>query len=395
MPPRSLHVAIVGATGAVGQEMLSILAERKFPVGKLTAFASPATAATGKSVSFRGAAVRLEPLAPGCFRGVDVALFSAGGAISREWCPRAVAEGALTVDNSSTFRQDPKVPLVIPEVNPEALRGKSRLFAVPNCSTIVMLMALKPLHDAAGLTRVHVSTYQAVSGAGAKALRQLEAETLLWAQARMAAEPARNAAGVARGANAFAGAVAARRALSTGQPAHTNGHNGKAHASALPMALPHTIAFNVIPHVGGFLPDGFSEEEAKFVFESRRILGLPKLAVAATTVRVPVWRSHSEAIYAEFARPLSPDKARRVLARAPGVKLYDEPSSGRYPMPMLAAGGDDTWVGRIRKDPTVKNGLCLFVSGDQLRKGAALTAIQIAEAVLAQNERTPRPVRKT
>jgi aspartate-semialdehyde dehydrogenase len=234
---------------------------------------------------------------------------------------------------------DRGVPLVIPELNPEAMKNGSRLFSVPNCSTIILLMAAKPLHDAAGLKRVVVSTYQAVSGAGAAAIRQLEDETRRWAS------PARR-------------------------------------SSRSRTVLPHPIAFNLIPQVDTFLPDGFSKEEQKFVDESRKILGLPRLQIVATTVRVPVWRSHSEAAYLEFRRPISPAKARSVLSKAPGVRVFDDPPRSRYPMPLVSSGTDEVWVGRIRRDPTVKFGLCLFVAGDQLRKGAATTAVQIAELAL-------------
>lgn len=366
--------------------MLSILAERRFPVATLRAFASPSSASAGKTVSFRGKSIPVEPLVSGCFRGVDLALFSAGASISREWCPRAVEEGAIAVDNSSAFRADPKVPLVIPEVNPESMRGGGRLFAVPNCSTIVLLMALKPLHEAAGIKRILVSTYQAVSGAGARAMQQLEAEIRLWARAAEMAEPSRAPVAI----RARQGRVTSRGIVGTLSPRAQAalkaraGTNGTKEHGAAPVVgpLPHPIAFNVIPQVGNFLPDGFSQEEMKFVHESRRILGIPALKIVATTVRVPVWRCHAESVYAEFSRPLTPAKARQVLAKAPGVRVFDEPEAGRYPMPILAAGGDETWVGRLRADPTVKHGLCFWVVGDQLRKGAALNAIQIAECVL-------------
>lgn len=330
-----LTVAVVGATGAVGAELLRVLEERRFPLGELRAFASPGSA--GRALRFRGRALAVEPLAPERLAGVDLAFFSAGAALAREWAPRAVEAGALVVDNSSAFRADPAVPLVVPEVDPRVEAG-ARLLANPNCTTTLLCLALAPLERAAGLVRVVVATYQAASGAGARALAELEEQA----------------------ADALAG------------------------REPRVLHLPRALAFNLIPQVGPFLPDGSSQEEDKVLRETRRILRLPDLRLSATCVRVPVRRAHSLAVWVELARPLSPVAARELLAAAPGLRLEDDPAAGRYPTPREAEGRDEVLVGRVRTDPGApgERGLALFLSGDQLRKGAALNAVQVAELTL-------------
>ena len=340
-------VAVVGATGAVGAEMLRVLAERRFPVGKLRLLASDRSA--GRQMAFNGGRYRVEPLRKRSFDSVDVALFSAGAARSLEFGPEAVKRGAVVVDNSSAFRMKDGVPLVVPEVNPHALRAHRGLIANPNCSTIVMLVALKPLHDAARLRRIIVSTYQSVSGAGAKAMAQLYEET----------------------ARALKRVKISERSLTADVrlPKRTT-------------VLPSQIAFNVIPQVDVFLRNRYTKEEMKMVNETRKILEEPMLAISATCARVPVFIAHSEAVWIETERPLSVEEARRLLRRAPGVRLADEAATLTYPMPVDAAGRDEVLVGRIRKDESVENGLALWVSGDNLRKGAATNAIQIAELLI-------------
>ena len=326
-------VAIVGATGAVGQDLLLVLAARRFPLRSLKLLASPRSA--GARLPFQGETLPVEALAPGAFRGVDVAIFSAGAAVSREHGPRAVADGAVVVDNSSAFRLDPAVPLVVPEVNVDALRAHRGLIANPNFSTILLVLALAPLHAAAGLRAAVVSTYQAASGAGQRALHELRAGAQAWLQ---------------------------------GQP-------------FAPSALPHRLAGNLFPHVDVFQPDGYTREEDKLQNETRKILGLPSLRLEATCVRVPVERCHSESVAVHLERALSPDAARALLARAPGVELCDDPAQQRYPMPLSMSGRDPVAVGRIRASRVFDPGLAFWLSGDQLRKGASLNAVQIAERV--------------
>jgi len=335
MARREFAVAVVGATGAVGQVMRRVLEERQFPVRSLRALASERSA--GSAVEFRGEPVRVERLTAEAFRGVEIALFSAGASRSREFAPAAVAAGAVVVDNSSAFRMDPDVPLVIPEVNGHALAGwRARgIVAVPNCTTIVMVMALKPIHDYAHIRRVVASSYQAVSGAGAKAMEELRRQTLAW---------------------------------SRGEPLTVE-------------AFPHQIAFNLIPHVDVFLEDGYTKEEMKLVHETRKILGDPSIRVSPTTVRVPVFTAHSVSVNVETERKVTAPKARELFAAAPGLRVEDEPEKQRYPMPLLVAGTDECVVGRIREDPSIEHGLNFWVVGDQLRKGAALNAVQIAEVL--------------
>jgi aspartate-semialdehyde dehydrogenase len=286
-------------------------------------------------MTFRGAGIEVREAVPESFRDIDVALFSAGTEASRQWAPIACAAGATVIDNSQAFRLDDDVPLVVPEVNPGALAGHHGLIANPNCSTIQLVLALAPLHAAWGLERVIVSTYQSVSGTGTEALEELDAQ------------------------------VDADRA---GRPAEAR-------------VYAHPIAFNVLPHVDDALPDGSCREEMKLVWESRKILGLPELRVAATTVRVPVRVAHAEAVALEFTRRPDPDEARAILAQAPGVAVIDEPRLHRYPTPLMAAGQDEALVGRIRRDPSHERGLLLFIACDNLRKGAALNAVQIAETL--------------
>jgi aspartate-semialdehyde dehydrogenase len=324
-------LAICGATGAVGQDLLAVLAARQFPLRSLRLLASPRSA--GTQLPFAGEMVPVEPLGADSFRGIDVAIFSAGGSVSREFAPRAVAAGAVVVDNSSAFRMDPAVPLVVPEINATALRGHRGLIANPNCSTILLVLALGPLHAAAGLEAVVVSTYQAASGAGQRAMGELRA-------------------GMA--------------AMLAGQP-------------FAPQVLPQVLAGNLFPQVDVFQPDGYTREEDKLQNETRKILGLPELPVEATCVRVPVERCHSESVTVRLQRPLSPAGARALLGSAPGLELVDEPAQQRYPMPLAMAGRDPVAVGRIRSSRIFDPGLTFWLVGDQLRKGAALNAVQIAE----------------
>lgn len=330
-----LQVAVVGVTGAVGQEILDVLARRSFPVEKLHAFASPRS--VGRRLRFGDGEIAVEALPDDPPAGLDLALLSAGKAISRALAPRWAKVGALVVDNSSAFRMDPDVPLVIPEVNPDAARGlRSGIIANPNCTTAISLMALAPLHRAAGLVRVRAASYQAASGAGAVAVRELEGQ----ARAFAADRPLR--------ASVFA----------------------------------HPLLFNCLPLIGGLLPDGSTDEEAKLLRESRKILDHPELLASATCVRVPVRRAHSIALFVELERALTPDEAREVLAAQPGLTVLDDPAGGLYPMPSLAAGCDEVLVGRIRRDGAHPKGLALWVVGDQLLKGAALNAVQCAELAL-------------
>ena len=328
-----MKVAIVGATGAVGAELLALLEERGFPVSSLRAFASPRSA--GRRVAFAGEEVVVEPLPEDGDLGADVVFSSAGGAVSLAGAWRWAERGAVVVDNTSAWRMDERVPLVVPEVNPEALARHQGVIANPNCSTIIALMALAPLHRAFGLRRVVVATYQAVSGAGLWGIEELRRQTA----AALAGEPV------------------------TGD------------------RFRHQVAFNVFSHDSAVGDDGYNAEERKLLLESRKILGVPDLAVSATCVRVPVYRAHSEAIHASFARPVSVAEARAVLGAAPGVRLVDDRDANTFPMPVDAAGRDETLVGRLREDTALPNGLALFVSGDQIRKGAALNAVQVAEAL--------------
>jgi len=328
-----LHVAIVGATGAVGVEMLKTLEKRNFPAAKITPLASARSA--GKTLPFRGKDLTVQELTRESFEGVDIALFSAGGGTSTEFAPAAVRAGAVVVDNSSAFRMDDSVPLVVPEINAAAVAENNGIIANPNCSTIVTVMALYPLHRAFGVKRIFASTYQAVSGSGAMGIVELERQV---------------------------GEIAA------GQ-------------SPTRDVYPHQIAFNVLPHVDVFLDDGYTKEEMKMVHESRKIMGLPEFRASVTCVRVPVYRAHSVAVSAEFERTVSVEAAREAIIAAPGIDLNDEVANNGYPLPLELAGRDNCQVGRIRKDCAFDNGLSFWVAGDQLLKGAALNAVQIAEEV--------------
>jgi len=338
------HVAVAGATGAVGQEMLSLLQERNFPLKSLRLLASKRS--VGKTFVFRGKELSVEELTPKSFRGVDIALFSAGGDRSKTFARHAVKAGAVVIDNSSAFRMDPAVPLVVPEINAEDIAAHKGIIANPNCTTIITLMGLYPLR-AYGLKRVIMSSYQAVSGAGAWAIEELRRQTIEWALQEI-----RN--------DVF--------------------HESKT-VDPRPDKFPHPIAFNLIPHIDAFQENGFTKEEVKCLKESRKILHDPDLLVSATTVRVPVFRSHSVSVHLETEKKLPVSKARSLIRRARGVRLHDDPEKGKYPMPRMVAGKDDCLVGRIRADETVENGLWLWIVGDQLRKGAALNAIQIAECL--------------
>jgi len=330
------NIAIAGATGAVGADMISTLERRDFPVGNLRLLAS--SRSVGKKLKFKGEELPVEELKSDSFKDIDIALFSAGAARSKEFARHAVAAGAVVVDNSSAFRMDDEVPLVVPEVNPDAVRDHNGIIANPNCSTIIMLVAVNPLHKAAKVKRIVAATYQAASGAGAAAMRELEEQT--------------------------------RELLDGGDPAS--------------QAFVHRLAFNLFPHIDVFQENGYTKEEMKMVLESRKIMGHPELMVSCTCVRVPVPRAHSEALNIEFEREITPDEARRIISEAPGVELRDDPSANVYPMPADASGEDDVFVGRIRQDISRddKRGLDIFVSGDQLLKGAALNAVQIAELLV-------------
>jgi aspartate-semialdehyde dehydrogenase len=329
-----LVVAVVGVTGAVGQTTLKLLEERKFPVRELRAFASARS--VGKTVTFKGESIRVEAAGPDSFHGVELALFSAGSQQSKELAPRAVRAGAVVIDKSNAFRMDPQVPLVVPEINPHAVRGHRGILACPNCTTIVTVMPLKPLHDAGRLRRVVATSYQAVSGAGVNGVEELRSQALAWARGE----------------------------------------------AITPRYFQHQIAFNVIPHIDKFADNGYTGEEIKLVNEVRKILEVPDLPVSPTTVRVPVFTAHSVAVNAETEVRLGRERAREVLAGFPGLKLWDEPADNRYPMPVLVEGQDDCYVGRIREDLSMPNALNFWVVGDQLRKGAALNGIQIAELLI-------------
>jgi aspartate-semialdehyde dehydrogenase len=340
----SINVGIVGATGAVGQELLQLLHQRNFPMASLRLFASARSA--GKALECAGRKYTVEEAKPGVFEGVDLAFFAAGGPTTRALAPDAVKAGCLVIDKSSAYRLDPKVPLVIPEINPEALRTHQGIIANPNCSTAVTLMALWPLHRRFGLKRYFAATYQSVSGTGAEAVRELEDQV-------------------------------------------------KAHVAGAPLAkkvYAYQIAFNVIPQVDTFGADGYTGEETKMMQESRKIMGLPALRVSATCVRVPVVRAHSVAVNAEFERPVSVAEARAAIAEFSGAQLVDEPARQVYPTPLDFTRKVKCGVGRIRLDTALDNGLALWVSGDNLWKGAALNAIQNAELMVREGLLRPQPV---
>jgi len=328
---KKYHIAAVGATGAVGTELLRVLERRSFPVASLHPIGSARSA--GKTIRFHGDLIPVEELTERSFDKIDMAFFSAGGENSRKWVPTARQTSAIVIDNSSVFRMEPDVPLVIPEINGEDVRGHHGLIANPNCTTAVALMAIYPLHRAFGVRRVFAASYQAVSGSGARAIEELRRQVELAAQDR----------------------------------------------ELTPQVYPHPIAFNVLPHVDVFLESGYTKEEMKMQNEGRKIMHLPEFRASATCVRVPVYRAHSVAVSAEFERKVSVEHAREVLAKAPGLELVDEPQNNRYPMPLKIAGKDNCEVGRVRIDCAFENGLSFWVCGDQLLKGAALNAVQIAE----------------
>ena len=325
-------VAVLGATGLVGREMIKTLEERDYPVSRLIPLASPRSAGT-KAV-FRGEEITVEAVSENSFRNVDIALFSAGGSTSRKWAPAAADSGSVVIDNSSAWRMDPKVPLVVPEVNPGDVLEHRGIIANPNCSTIQAVVALWPLHKEAGLRYVNISTYQSVAGTGMKAVQTLRDQS---------------------------------EAALRGESAPDDG------------VYPHQIAFNLLPHIGAFDDEGISEEEWKMVNESRKIMHLPELRVSGITVRVPVYRAHGESVTAQFSKPLTPQRAREILSKARGVIVRDDPKNNVYPMPIEAANQDAVYVGRIRRDTGLDNAVAMWLASDNLRKGAALNAVQIAE----------------
>jgi len=327
-------VAIVGATGAVGEEMISILEDREFPVEKLRLFASERS--EGKTLAFRDNEVLVETLSKNSFRGIDIALFSAGGERSKIWAPVAVKSGCIVIDNSSQWRMDPEVPLVVPEVNPHDLKWHKGIIANPNCSTIQMVVVLKPIHDSARIKRVVVTTFQSVSGTGKKAMEELMQQTV--------------------------DLLNFRQVQAT--------------------VYPHQIAFNCIPHIDSILENGYTKEEMKMVNETRKIMGEDSIRITATAVRVPVFRCHSESLNIETEKKITADEVRAVLSAAPGIVIYDAPDKNVYPVPVDVADKDETYVGRIREDESIENGINLWIVADNLRKGAALNAVQIAEKLI-------------
>jgi aspartate-semialdehyde dehydrogenase len=329
---------VLGATGAVGQELLALLEERRFPVAELLPLASLRSA--GQELSWQGASLTVQPVQAGCFTGVDLVLASAGGSVSRAWAPEAVAAGAVVIDNSSAFRLDPDVPLVVPEVNPEAAFRHRGVIANPNCTTILLTVALAPLAARRPIRRVVISTYQSASGAGARAMEELR--------------------------------QLSRTVLDGGEPVSS--------------VLPHSLAFNLFLHNSPLEPSGYCEEELKMLNETRKIMDLPDLRLSATCVRVPVLRAHSEAVNIEFSEPFPVEEARALLAVAPGVELIEDFDANRFPMPTDVTGRDPVAVGRIRQDLSEPNALELWLCGDQIRKGAALNAIQIAELLCGEDE---------
>ena len=331
IPVNAKIVAVVGATGAVGQEMIETLKQRKFPLKELRLLAS--SKSEGKIVTFNYKDINVETLTENSFKGVDIALFSAGAERSKAFAPAAVKAGAVVIDNSSAFRMDPNVPLVVPEVNPHAIKAHKGIIANPNCSTIQMVVALYPLHKKARIKRIVVSTYQSVSGAGQSGIDELNNQI---------------------------------RALYSFQPVEKK-------------KFAHQIAFNCLPQIDVFEPDGYTKEETKMINETRKIMEDNSIMVSPTAVRVPVFHAHSESVNVEFENELSPDEAREILGKSPGVLVVDEPSKSLYPLALNAAGKDEVFVGRIRRDPTVKHGLNMWIVSDNIRKGAALNAVQIAE----------------
>ena len=344
---KGYHVAIIGATGAVGQELLHVLERRSFPVASLRPIGSARS--TGKSIRFRDESIRVQELGSESFDKIDIAFFSAGGEISRKYVPLACQADAIAIDNSSVFRMEPHVPLVIPEINADDVGRHRGLIANPNCTTAIALMALYPLHRVFGVRRIFAASYQAVSGSGTRAIEELKRQTKSVVHEREARS----------GSSAFVEATADKPTPAT--------------------VYPHPIAFNLLPHVDSFLESGYTREEMKMQNEGRKIMHLPQFHASVTCVRVPVYRAHSVAVNGEFEQPVSVERAQEALAKAPGIELVDEPQANRYPMPLNVTGKDNCQVGRVRVDCALENGLSFWVSGDQLLKGAALNAVQIAE----------------
>ena len=334
------RVAVVGATGEVGRAFLKVLEERNFPVDEIVLFASERS--EGKRLTFKGEEHEVKALSKqGSFKGIDIALFSAGSGVSKEFAPRFASDGAVVVDNSSAWRMDPEVPLVVPEVNPEDVKlfKNKGIIANPNCSTIQMVVALKPIYDRAGINRVFVATYQSVSGAGAKAIRELEDQTRAWCEGRDFPDP---------------------------------------------KHIPKRIAFNVVPRIDVFMENSYTKEEMKMANETRKIMHDENIKVSATCVRVPVFYGHSEAVHIETKKDISPEEAREVLSKAPGVVVLDDPERDIYPLAVDAEGRDEVFVGRIRKDLAFDPGLAMWVVADNIRKGAATNAVQIAELLVKE-----------
>lgn len=334
---KKLTVAVVGATGAVGREMLKTLHDRQFPATEVRAFASARSA--GTKVPFGDDELAVQELKEDVFEGIDIAIFSAGGSTSEKFAPHAAHAGCVVVDNSSQWRMDDRCPLVVPEVNPEHLEGHQGIIANPNCSTIQMLVALKPIHDAVGIKRIVVSTYQAVSGTGQKGLEELERQT--------------------------------RDLFNMREPEN--------------KVYPYRIAFNVLPHIDVFLENDYTKEEMKMVNETVKIFNDPTVKVTATCVRVPVFYCHAESVNIETHKKMTAKECRILLSQAPGVRVFDNPREKMYPMPAYCVGDDETYVGRIREDETIENGLNLWIVADNVRKGAALNAVQIAEELLKRD----------
>ncbi|MFC2040361.1 aspartate-semialdehyde dehydrogenase [Chloroflexota bacterium] len=331
------NVAVLGATGLVGQEFLKVLEQRRFPIDSLKLLASARSA--GKKLVVLGTEHVVEEAKSGCFEGIDIAFFSAGGEASRHFTPIAICEGATVVDNSSAYRMEPDVPLVVPEVNPEDVKKHKGIVANPNCSTIQMVVALAPLHAVNPIKRVVVDTYQAVAGTGVAALEELRTQSRLFLDGE----------------------------------------------SIVPHVYSHQIAFNVLPEIDVFLDSGYTKEEQKMILETKKIMHAPDTAVSATCVRVPVFIGHSEAVHVEFSSHMSVEQAVRILSTAPGVKVIDDPSVSMYPQALVAAGTDEVYVGRLRQDLSHPNGLAMWVVADNLRKGAALNAVQITEKMIENN----------
>ena len=331
---KGTNVAIVGATGMVGQEFIKVLEQRNFPMTSVSLLASDRS--HGRKMKVRGQELEVKETTPDSFKGIDIALFSAGADISKQFSPIAARAGAVAVDNSAAFRMDPEVPLVVPEINPEDIKKHKGIIANPNCSTIQMVVALYPLHKVNPIKRITVATFQSVSGTGLAAIDELTSQS---------------------------------RAVLEGK-------------KATPKVYPYQIAFNVLPEIDVFLENGYTKEEWKMVEETHKILHAPDIAVSATCVRVPVMIGHSEAVQVEFSQPMSPAEAKNILSKAPGITVMDDPSKRVYPYPVMAAGQDNVYVGRIRKDASHPNGLVLWIVGDNIRKGAALNAVQIAERLV-------------